>query len=50
LIVEGMSFGEHALMQDTGNQNAPAFLPVEQHVLAMFMPAQAGANVITGAA
>ena len=38
LIVEGVPIGEHALVQDAGNQNAPAFLPVEQNILAMLMP------------
>jgi hypothetical protein len=50
LIVEAVSFREHTLMQDAGNEDASALLPVEQDVPAMLMSAQAGANVITDAA
>jgi hypothetical protein len=50
VIVELMSFGEHPLMQDTGNQDGSMFLPVKQDMLAMFVTVQAGANIITGAA
>jgi len=36
LIVDGMYFGKHALMQDAGNQKAPGFLTVKQYVFAVF--------------
>ncbi len=49
LIVEGMSFGKHPLMQDAGNQNAATFLPVKQDMLAMLVTVHAGANVIANA-
>jgi len=50
LIVGGVFFREHALMQDAGNQNAASFLPIEQNMFAMLMTAQADANFITDAA
>src|SRR5215469_4458257 len=46
LIVDGVSFGQHALMQDARNKNAATLLAVEHDVSAMLMTAQAGANVI----
>jgi hypothetical protein len=36
LIVGGMFIGQHALVQDAGNQNAATFPPVKDDVLAMF--------------
>lgn len=36
LVVKSMSFGEHALMQDAGNQNAAMFLPVKHDMFAGF--------------
>jgi hypothetical protein len=50
LVVNGVSIGQHALMQDARNQNASALLAVENDVHAMFMTAQAGANVVTESA
>ena len=47
LIVDGVPVGQHALMQDARNQNTITLLTVEQHMLAMLMTPQAGANVIT---
>lgn len=47
LIVDGVSIGQHALMQDARNQDAAALLAVEHDVLAMLMTAQARPNVIT---
>jgi len=47
LIVDGVSIGQHALMQDTRNQNTTTLLAVEHDVFAMLMAAQGGANVIT---
>ncbi len=37
-------------MQDARNQNAPALLAVEQHMLAVLQTAQTGANVVTAPA
>jgi hypothetical protein len=37
-------------MQDAGNENASRFAPKEHDMLALFHAAQAGANVIAGAA
>jgi len=37
LVVDGMSIGQHALMQDARNQNATTLRPIEQDVLAMLM-------------
>jgi hypothetical protein len=50
LIVEGVSFWKHPLMEDARNQNAATFHPVKQDMLAMLTTAQAGANVIADAA
>jgi len=49
LIVEGVSFRQHTLMQDAGNEDASMLAPVEEDVLAMLVTAQAGANVIANA-
>src|ERR1035437_6448375 len=46
LIVDGVSIGQHALMQDARNQDAAALLAVEHDVHAMLMTAQAKPNVI----
>jgi hypothetical protein len=43
--VEGMSTGQHALMQDSRNQNTTAPLSVEYDMPAMLMPAQTRTNV-----
>jgi len=45
-----MSFGQHALMQDAGNQNTSALLPIEQDMLAMLMAAQARTNFVAESA
>jgi hypothetical protein len=50
LIVDGVSFGQHALMQDARNQNAATFLAVEHDMPAMLVTAQAGANVFAKSA
>ena len=47
LIVDGVSIGQHALMQDARNENATTLLAVEHDVLSMLMAVQAGANVTT---
>ena len=47
LIVDGVSIGQHALMQNARKQNAPALLAVEQHMLTMLQTAQTRANVVT---
>jgi len=47
LIVDGVSIGQHALMQDPRNQNTTTLLAVEHHVLAMLQTAQTRANVLT---
>lgn len=49
LIVEGVSFRQHTLTQDAGNEDASMLSPVEEDVLAMLVTAQAGANVIANA-
>jgi len=45
-----MTCGQHALVQDAGNQNAPGILPVKDDMPAAFHPTQAGTNVIAGSA
>jgi hypothetical protein len=50
VIVDGRPFGQHALMQDAGNQNASSLLPVKYDVPAMLHATQAGANLIAGSA
>jgi hypothetical protein len=47
LIVDGVSIGQHALMQDARNQNTTTLLAVEHHVLAMLQTPQARTNVVT---
>jgi hypothetical protein len=47
--VDGVSVGQHALMQDARNHNATALRAVKQNVRARLMTVQAGANVITEA-
>ena len=41
LVIDSMPVGQHALMQDAGNQDAIPLLPVKQDVLAVFVTAQA---------
>jgi hypothetical protein len=50
LVVDGMSFRQHSLMQDARDQNAAALLPIEQNVLAMLMTTQPRTNVVTESA
>ena len=51
LVVNGLSFGQHALVQDADNEDTAGLLqPVEHDVLALFHAAQAWTNVITGSA
>jgi len=50
IIVDGLPFGRHALMQDAGDQNTPARLTIEHNVLATFYAAEAGANMVTSPA
>lgn len=49
-VIDGVSVGQHAPMQDSRNQNPAALLPIENDVLSMLMTSQARANVITGSA
>jgi len=46
-IVDGVSIGQHALMQDARNQDTTTLLAVEHHVLAMLQALQARTNVVT---
>jgi hypothetical protein len=46
-IVDGVSIGQHALMQNARNHNATALRAVKHNVPAMLMTVQAGANLIT---
>jgi len=46
-IVDGLSFGQHALVQDAGNQNASGVLAVKDNVPAALHPAKAGTNMVT---
>ena len=50
LIVDGVSFGQHALMQDARNQNTPRLLTIKHNVLAMLQTAQAMTNILTESA
>jgi hypothetical protein len=50
LVVDGVPLREHPLMQDAGNENSSRLAPEEHDMLALFHAAQAGANVIAGAA
>jgi hypothetical protein len=46
-VVDSLLFGQHALMQDTANQNAAGFLPVKDNMLALLHAPQPRANFIT---
>jgi hypothetical protein len=48
--VDGVSIGQHTLMQNARNHNATALLAVKDNMRAMLMTAQAGANAITESA
>ena len=45
-----MFFRQHALMEDTGHQNALWLAPKKHHMTALFHPAQTGSDMIAGAA
>jgi hypothetical protein len=47
-VVDDVSFGQHALMQDAGNQNASGVLAIEHNVPTDLHTTQAGANIIAG--
>jgi len=49
-FIDGMVFGQHALMKDTGNQNAIGLLPVEDDVFSVFDATKARANISAGPA
>lgn len=49
-LVDGVSSGQHALMQNTGNQNAAGLITIKHHVPAMLHATQAGTNIVTGSA
>ena len=46
-VVDSLLFGQHALMQDTANQNAAGFLPIKDNMLALLHAPQPRANFIT---
>jgi hypothetical protein len=45
LIVEGVSFRQHTLTQDAGNEDASMLSPVEEDVLAMLVTARRSSSV-----
>ena len=47
-VVDVLVFGQHALMQDTGNHDAAEFLPVKYDVPALLQAPQTRANFIAG--
>ena len=47
LIVDCVPIRQHALMQDTRNQNAAPHLAVKHDMLAVLQPAQSRANLVT---
>jgi hypothetical protein len=47
VIVDGVSFGKHALVQDAGNQNASGVLSVKHDMPSAFHPTEAGTNIVT---
>jgi hypothetical protein len=44
--IDDVPFGQHALMQDAGNQNASGVLAVKHDVPTALHTTQAGANII----
>jgi hypothetical protein len=42
-----VSFGQHALMKDAGNQNTPGLLAVKDNVAAALHSTKSGANIVT---
>jgi hypothetical protein len=49
VVIDGVSFRQHPLMQDAGNENASRLTPEKHDVPALFHAAQARANAIAGA-
>jgi len=45
-VIDAVSLGQHALMQDSRNQNTTLLKAVEYDVLAMLMSSQGRANVL----
>jgi hypothetical protein len=45
-VVGALSFGQHALMQDAGNQNAAGRLTVKDNVSAVLHSPKSGTNII----
>jgi hypothetical protein len=50
LFFDRVSFGQHTLVENAGNQDAARHLPEKHNVTAALHPAQAGTNVVTGPA
>jgi hypothetical protein len=50
VIVNSVSFGKHALVQDARNQNASGVLSVKHDMLAALHPTEAGTNIVTRSA
>lgn len=50
VVVDDLFLGQHALMQDTGNQNAAGFFAVEHHMPALLPAPQSGPHFSTGTA
>ena len=49
-LIEGLFFWQHALMKYAGHQDSPGFYSIKQYMTAMLHAAQAGPNMIAGAA
>src|ERR1017187_4062234 len=49
VVIDGVSFRQHPLMQDAGNENASRLTPEKHDVPALLHAAQARANAIAGA-
>jgi hypothetical protein len=47
VVLNSLLFGQHALMQDTANQDTAGFLPVKHNMLALLHAPQPRANFIT---
>jgi hypothetical protein len=46
-FIEGVSFRQHALMKDAGNQNASGFLAAKDNVPAGHHSTKARTNIVT---
>jgi hypothetical protein len=46
-VVDALSFGQHALMQDAGNQNAAGRLAVKDNVSVVLHSSKSGTNIVT---